>query len=167
MDGWEARVAATWLRFRSDELSEVELVDAIDALAAERPAGDPAAAFERASARDSAGLETEAEPLYRAALAGGLDAVRRPRAVIQLASTLRLLGRLDESRELLEAELERAGEPDALPDETRAFLALTLLAAGEPERAAALALTALAPHLSRYNRAVAGNAAELAERQSL
>ncbi|HSP73302.1 MAG TPA: tetratricopeptide repeat protein, partial [Gaiellaceae bacterium] len=151
----------------SDELSEVELVDAIGALAAERPAGDPAAAFERASARDSAGLETEAEPLYRAALAGGLDAVRRPRAVIQLASTLRLLGRLDESRELLEAELERAGEPDALTDETRAFLALTLLAAGEPERAAALALTALAPHLSRYNRAVEGNAAELAERQSL
>ena len=72
-DDWEGRVAATWFRFRSDELSGDELVDAIDALAAERPADDPAAAFERASARDSAGLESEAEPLHRAAPAPHLS----------------------------------------------------------------------------------------------
>ncbi len=100
-DDWEERVAACWRRFRTGELPEDELVPTIDVLAAERPADDPAAAYERASARDSVGIEDEAEPLYRAALAGALDGRRRLQATIQLASTLRLLGRLDESERLL------------------------------------------------------------------
>lgn len=48
-----------------------------------------------------------------------------------------------------------------MPDETRAFLAITLLARGKPVEAAALALTALAPYLSRYTRSVRANAAKL------
>ena len=47
-----------------------------------------------------------------------------------------------------------------MPDETRAFLAITLLAKGRPVEAAALALTALAPHLSRYTRSVSAAAAK-------
>ncbi|AMP00730.1 tetratrico peptide repeat family protein [Collimonas arenae] len=44
---------------------------AIDALAAERSAGDAAALFERACARGSVGFESGAEGFYRAALAAG------------------------------------------------------------------------------------------------
>lgn len=161
---WEERVTACWAR--SAQMPSAEMVEAIDALAAERPADDPAALFERASARDTAGLESDAEPLYRTALSSNrLDAQRRSRAVIQLASTLRLLGQLDESEQLLREELDRcvrSADSHALTDETRAFLAFTLLAKGKPVEAAALALTALAPHLSRYTRAVRANAAELA-----
>lgn len=160
---WEQRVAACWAR--APEMSPAELVQTIDALAAERPTDDPAALFERASARDTAGLESDAEPLYRMALSSGqLDAKRRPRAVIQLASTLRLLRNLDESEKLLRDELARAdgaADSHALPDETRAFLALTLLAQSKPVEAASLALTALAPYLSSYSRAVRENAAQL------
>ena len=157
-DDWDERIAECWRRFRADELPEDELVPAIDALARERPADDPAAAYERASARDSVGIADEAEPLYRQALAGGLDERRRPQATIQLASTLRLVGKLDESERLLRAQLE-TGE---MPDETRAFLALTLTEAGRPQEAVSHALTALAPHLSRYQRSVAAYAADLA-----
>jgi hypothetical protein len=38
---------------------------------------------------------------------------------------------------------------------------LTYLVQGRAVEAACLALTTLAPHLSRYNRSVAGNAAEI------
>jgi tetratricopeptide (TPR) repeat protein len=142
-------------------MSGAELVGAIDALAAEQhPSG--VSLFERAAARDTAGLEAEAEPLYRAALStGGLDPLRQARAAIQLGSTLRLLGRFEESEQLLRAEVSRAAtsiDPHPLRDEAHAFLALTLLARGQAAEAAAIALTTLAPHLSRYTRAVRANA---------
>lgn len=160
---WELRVAEVWKRVES--LQGADLVAAVDALANECEPGNAAALFERACARDTAGIETEAEMYYRAALAtGSLDPYRRSRASIQLASTLRILGRLEESEELLVGELERhmgAGSPRVLHDEARATLALTYVAQGRSIEAAGLALSALAPHLSRYNRSVSGNAAEL------
>ncbi len=160
---WEARVAALWERARS--LPPEELVKAADALADELEPGDARALFERACARDTVGLESDAEHYYRAALASGqLDAYRRSRASIQLASTLRILGHLNESEQLLVAELDchmAAGNERALHDEARATLALTYVAQGRAVEAAGLALSTLAPHLSRYNRSVAGNAAEL------
>ena len=160
---WEARVAALWERARS--LPPDELVRAADELANELEPGDARASFERACARDTAGFESEAEKHYRAALASGqLDAYRSSRASIQLASTLRILGHLSESEQLLVAELDRhmaEGHERALHDEARATLALTYVAQGRAVEAAGLALSALAPHLSRYNRSVAGNAAEL------
>ena len=159
-DDWETRVAALWAV--ADTLAPQDLVQGIDALAAERPADDPRALFERASARDTAGIEDGAEPLYRAALASGrLDAFRHARASLQLASTLRHLGRLEESEQLLRIQLERCraeGAQAALHDETRAILAFTWLAQGKPIAAACLALETLAPHLSRYNRSTAVNA---------
>src|SRR5450432_1050424 len=163
---WEARVAALWNGAAS--LSPEALVRAADALADELDADDPRASFERACARDTAGVEARAEQHYRAALASGrLDSYRSARATIQLASTLRILGRPEESELLLVAELDRhlqAGHDRALHDEARATLALTYVAQGRAIEAAGLALSALAPHLSRYNRSVAANAAELVAR---
>ncbi|PFH07702.1 tetratricopeptide repeat protein [Collimonas sp. PA-H2] len=166
---WEARVAALWRQV--DAITPEQLVAQADALAAERPVDDPVALFERACARDTAGLEAEAEPLYRAALASErLDPYRQARASIQLGSTLRLLGQLEESESLVSAQLQRyedAAYGNALYDETRATLALTYLVQGRAVEAACLALTTLAPHLSRYNRSVAGNAAEILKSTAL
>ena len=160
---WEARVAELWRN--STELPPGELVARADRLAAERPEGDAAALFERAAARDTAGFEAEAEGYYRKALAcEDLDAYRRSRSTIQLASTLRLLGRLEESEQLLVAELDRHMQPGnarALHDEARAILALTYAAQGRGNEAAGLALVTLAPHLSRYQRSMGRNAALL------
>jgi Tetratrico peptide repeat len=160
---WEARVAAVWKI--ADTLTPQDLVRTVDALANERPADDPFALFERACARDTAGIEDGAEPLYRAALASGLlDPFRHARASIQLGSTLRHLNRLDESEQLLLAQLRRCeseGPGAALYDEVRALLAFTWVAQGRAVEGASLALETLAPHLSRYNRSTAANARAL------
>jgi hypothetical protein len=165
---WQGRVAATWKI--ADSLTPQELVRTIDTLCSERPADDPNAQFERACARDTAGIEDEAEPLYRAALASGaLDPYRHARASIQLGSTLKHLGRLDESEQLLLAQLERCraeGPGAALHDEVRAVLAFTWIAQGRTLEAAALALETLAPHLTRYQRSMAANARALSRSAS-
>ena len=165
---WHARIAAAWKI--ADTLTPQELVRTIDTLCSERPADDPYAQFERACARDTAGIEGEAEPLYRAALgSGALDPYRRARASIQLGSTLKHLGRLDESEQLLLAQLERCraeGPGAALHDEVRAVLAFTWIAQGRTLEAAALALETLAPHLTRYQRSMAANARALSRSAS-
>lgn len=155
MSAWEERIAAVWAE---EALTDLERIEQIDALAAERPEGDARALFERAGARDSAGIETEAEPLYRAALAAGLDEEHRPQAVIQLASTVRNLGRIDESLAMLRDEHARGGP---FADAAAAFYALALVSHGDAVHGAAVALTALAPHLPRYTRSVNGYASEL------
>ena len=155
-DDWDSRVATAW---DDESLGDDERVAVIDRLAAERP-HDARAMFERAGARDAAGREADAEPLYRAALEAGLDDEHRPQAVIQLASTLRNLERTDEAIRILRAELDR--DPvSPLRDEAAAFLALCLVSAGDAREAASVALSTLAPHLSRYRRSVASYAAEL------
>lgn len=163
-DDWSLRIDDVWRR--APDLTGAQIVEAIDALAAERPVGDARALFERACARDTAGLEAEAEPLYRAALeTGALDPYRRTRAVIQLGSTLRWLKRLDESEALLVAELAhhlQPGHDRPLHDEARAILALTYAAQGRGNEAAGLALATLAPRLSRYNRSMLACAKQLA-----
>ena len=75
--------------------------------------------------------------------------------MIQLASTLRNLGRTDEALGMLRAEYERG--PDApLHDAAAAFYALALVSHGDAVAAASVALKALAPHLPRYTRSVDG-----------
>jgi len=157
MESWNERVAAVW---DDDAVSDAERIERIDALARERADGDARALFERAGARDSAGVEVEAEALYRRALDAGLDDEHRPQAVIQLASTLRNLGKVDESLELLRAERERGGP---FADAASAFYALTLVTLGKSREAAAIALEALAPHLPRYTRSVTAYARELVD----
>ena len=134
--------------------------DVVTALVRQRPEGDAAALYELASVYDFAGREPDAEPLYRAALAAGLDRRRRPRAVIQLSSTLRNLGRPQESVALLEEEWTH-GDHDGLTDVLVAFLALALADAGRARDAVSRALAALAPHLTEYNAVVARYATAL------
>jgi tetratricopeptide (TPR) repeat protein len=154
---WGLRVSALWASL--DERTEADFLAAIEELVAERPADDPAAVFEHAAALDSTGHSDLAVPLYRQALDLGLSGLRRRRAVIQLASSLRNLGRAAESIALLTPELD--AESDELDDAVRAFLALALVDAGREREAVALALTALAPHLPRYQRSVSNYAHEL------
>jgi hypothetical protein len=156
-DDWEQRIAALWAGI--DEHSPEDFRARIEALAAECPEGDAAALFERACANDSTGRPDAAEPLYREALAAGLTGIRRRRAVIQLASSVRNLGRADESVALLTAE--RDAGSDELDDAVVAFLALALADVGREREAAGLALEALAGHLPRYNRSLAAYAREL------
>ena len=158
MDDWRQRVDAVWAA--ADDAGEAATVAAIDALVAERPEGDAEALFEAAGARDFAGREAEAEPLYRAALAADLGEPERGQAIVQLASTLRNLDRPDEALGLLRDFL--LAEPEhPLADAARAFVALALFDDGFPADALREALGALAPHLSRYGRAVAAYAAAL------
>jgi Tetratrico peptide repeat len=156
---WERRVAELWAA--QDDLDEDELVRRVDALAAELPAGSAVADFERACARDSTGRSDLAVPLYRAALATGLTGIRRRRAVIQLASSLRNVGRPEESVALLTAE--RAAGSDELDDAVSATLALALTDVGREREAVAIAVAALAPHLPRYQRSMANYARALVE----
>jgi len=158
-NGWEARVEALWASL--DDFDGDAFISQMKALTAEKPADDPIALFELASAYDSVGYEEEAEPNYRRALAAGLSGLRRRRAVIQLASTLRNLGKAGESIALLTAEQD--AESDELDDAVKAFLALALADAGEAKRGLSLALSALARHVPRYNRSLASYARELVD----
>ncbi|MFE5947024.1 tetratricopeptide repeat protein [Streptomyces sp. NPDC056480] len=155
---WERRVAALWERL--DTYEPADFRARVAALAAERPEDDTAALFERGAAHDSTGEPEEAVRLYRQALDQGLTGLRRRRAVIQLASSLRNLGRPDRSVELLTAEraipaAELDADETALSGAVDAFLALALADTGRDREAAALALGALAPLLPRYNRSLA------------
>ena len=154
---WDRRLELLWASI--DERLEDDFLAAMDALVAELPPDDPVGLFEHASAFDSTGHPERAVGRYRQALDGGLSGPRRRRAVIQLASTLRNLGQADESVALLTQELEAAS--DELDDAVRAFLALALTSAGREHEAVSVALTALAPHLARYNRSLTAYAQEL------
>jgi len=147
MTTWQERVDAVWAD--ADRLGDQGVLDAIDALAVEAP--DPGLAlFERGGARDSAGLEAEAEPLYRAALAAGLPDDERAQCTIQLASTLRNLGRPEESLELLEGI-----EPDhPYAGAAACFRALALVSLGRPAEGVRALLHTVAPALPRYQRSV-------------
>ena len=71
MTDWDKQFDAVWA---DDDLSDAERIERIDRLAAVW--GDNAVAlFHRAGARDSAGREEEAEPLYRRALQLGVHLV--------------------------------------------------------------------------------------------
>jgi len=119
------------------------------------------AAFERASAFDSTGHEHEAVSLYEQALELGLEPPRHRRAVIQLASSLRNVGRVDESVALLRDE--RAAGSDELDDAVEAFLSLALVDAGRERDAVSVALAALAKHLPRYQRSLENYARDLSD----
>lgn len=156
-DEWERRAAELWAAF--DDHAEAEFLALMDELTAQLPAGHPVALFERASARDAVGQEAQAVALYRQALDAGLAQGRRRQAVIQLASSLRVLGDAAGSVAMLRAEKTAAA--DELDDAVSAFLALSLVDAGAAREAVSVALAALAPHLASYQRSVTSYAREL------
>jgi tetratricopeptide (TPR) repeat protein len=159
---WEQRVSDLWASF--DDRSEEEFMAEMEDLVAELPADSARAAYERASAFDSTGHPDKAVPHYRRALELGLDGDHRREAVIQLASSLRNLGQASESVALLTAERERRS--DDLDAAVSAFLALALVDTGREREAVSVALTALVPHLRRYQRSLANYARMIAERPS-
>ncbi|GAA3448881.1 tetratricopeptide repeat protein [Dactylosporangium matsuzakiense] len=169
MSDWEQRVDEAWAAIGDYDGHDADFRARIDDLAAELPAGDPRVAFERACAWDSTGHSDRAVPLYRQALDQGLPGYRRRRAVIQMSSSLRNIGRLDEAVKHLEAE--RSVDPATLDEPTRglddavsAVLALCLTDAGREREAVSIAVAALAPHLPRYQRSMANYARKLTER---
>jgi len=100
---WEDQLASIWASI--DDVEPNEFLAAIDAHLSDLPVGSAIGAFEAAASRDSTGHSDQAVPFYRYALDIGLEGERRRRAVIQLASSLRNLGQIDESLRLLETEL--------------------------------------------------------------
>ncbi|MEU1709383.1 tetratricopeptide repeat protein [Streptomyces sp. NPDC005706] len=159
---WEDRVTAAWASFDDyPEERAQEFRDLIDKLVAELPEDSPLGPFERACAWDSTGHSDRAVPLYREALARGLDGYKGRRARIQLSSSLRNTGRAEEGVALLTPEL---GAPsDELDDAVRACLALCLSSLGRDREGLSLVLGALAPHLPRYQRSMANYARLLVE----
>ncbi|MGH3656518.1 MAG: tetratricopeptide repeat protein [Micromonosporaceae bacterium] len=156
---WEARVAEAWAGF--EQRTEPEFLALIEKLAVEAPGADGAADFERACSYDSTGHPDRAVPLYQAALHRGLTGERRRRAVIQMASSVRNLGRPEESVALLTAELDNGS--DHLDDALRATLALALTDLGREREAVSMLVTALARHLPRYQRSMRNYARLLLE----
>jgi hypothetical protein len=158
MTSWDDRVAAFWAT--ADDADPV-VVDRMRALVDERAADDPAALFEWASVLDFVGREEEAVAGYEAALAAGLEGERMPQAVVQLASSLRNIGRAEEGAALLRG----LGDETVAGAAVSAFLALCLRDAGHPDEALAVALKALAPTLPLYRRSILAYAEELGGRQ--
>ena len=117
------------------------------ALYARHP-GDARIAYEHAGAHDSAGDEEAAVPLYEEALAAGLREPHRHRAQLQLASSLRNVGRLDEAVAVIDDVAAR--HPDSLG--VAAFRALVHHDAGGPARALGDLLAAVAVDEHRPRR---------------
>lgn len=136
-----------------DGFESAEFVARIDSLAAELPPGSAIGLFERGAAQDSTGQPAQALALYQAALAAGLVGPRRRRATIQMASSLRNLGRASDAAAILTAELN--ANSDELDGAVRAFLALALSDLGRDREALGISLEALAGYLPRYGRSLA------------
>jgi Flp pilus assembly protein TadD len=154
---WEHDVAETW----AADLDDEQLVSRMTSLAAVAP--HPAlAAFELGGAYDSTGREADADVQYAAATAAGLGEVdpdRAARMVVQHASTLRNLGRVDEAITML----RDAPEHPATGAAPRVFLALALHSAGRVDEALRVAIEAVEPTLPRYHRSVRAYAAALTD----
>ena len=158
-DDWEERVAALWADTDVDDEQRITLMEAL-AQTAPHPA---LGSFELGGAHDSGGQEAQADVHYAAATTAGLDVVDPARAaqmVVQHASTLRNLDRLDEAI----AMLRDAPEHPATGAAPRVFLALALHSAGRADEALRVAIEALEPTLPRYHRSVKAYAAALTER---
>lgn len=130
-------------------------------LRAERP-DDPQIAVQTAWVHDSLGLEEEAVEHYEAALAGELTEQEARGAYLGLGSTLRTLGRDEDSDRILRQGIERFPDFPAL----RAFHAMTLYNLARPREAVQQLLqvlleTASDPGIDRYRRALTAYAEDL------
>jgi len=120
---------------------------------------DPRVLYEVGGAYDTAGDETTALGFYERAMTEGLDGDLRRRCFLQYGSTLRNLGRVDESVAVF-AQARREF-PDSVA--LGAFESLSLHAAGQVNTALGSLLTLLADHvhsdeIERYKPAMRGNA---------
>lgn len=144
----------------ADEEKPDELRAAMSGALAGTPGSDPRALFERASVEDFLGEEAAAIPLYRAALAAGLESPYETQARIQLASSLRNVG--DASGAI--AILRDVPPTDPLAGAAAGFRALALYDDDKAVRALRTALAALADGIPLYGRALRAYAAEVRSR---
>ncbi|MDR3022715.1 tetratricopeptide repeat protein [Chryseobacterium sp.] len=156
-ENWETQLQSIWLQLGT--ISNEEFIHQIKNHTELLTDSQAIADFEKACAFDSTGHEKEAEPLYRSALDHGLTGLRRRRARIQLASTLRNNGKIEESIHILREE--KTNYSDELNDAVDSFLALSLSSAGEYKEALSLALKAISKHLPRYNNSLSRYAENL------
>jgi tetratricopeptide (TPR) repeat protein len=154
---WERRLEDLWKTL--DQRADNEFVEAMHRLTSELPAGNPIALFELGAAYDSTGAPQQAVDLYNAALNAGLSGIRRRRVCIQMASSLRNLGKPQQAADLLFEELQQPS--DELDQAVSAFLALALADLGREREALSISLSALSKYLPRYNRSLARYAQEV------
>jgi tetratricopeptide (TPR) repeat protein len=133
-------------------------IDAFLALLAEHP-NQPEVLYEVGGSYDTDGQEQEALGYYEAAMAAGLSGDALRRCLLQYGSTLRLLGRHEDSVAALDRAL--AGWPES--PSVRAFHALALHWAGRSDGAVGELLALVAeeirtPDVLRYEAALRGNA---------
>lgn len=136
-------------------------IDAFLAVLAEHP-DDPHVLYEVGGSYDTAGEEEIAAGYYEHALETGLRGETLRKCLLQYGSTLRNLGRFDESL----AVLDRARELFAASESVRVWHALSLHAAGRSDAAVAALMEVAAdnirtPDLLRYEAGLRGNAAYL------
>ncbi|WP_431219413.1 tetratricopeptide repeat protein [Leifsonia xyli] len=138
-------------------------IHALLAVQSEHP-DDPNVLYEVGGAYDTAGEEETAAGYYERALAAGLDGDTLRRCLLQYGSTLRNLGRFDDSLAALDRALSLF--PDS--PSVRVWHALSLHAAGRSDAAVAELMEVAAdeirtPDLQRYQAAIRGNAEYLRE----
>lgn len=149
-ENWENKLQSIWLQL--GKISNKDFIQQIEEHTNHLANAKAIADFEMACAFDSTGYEKKAEPLYRSALDEGLSGLRRRRARIQLASTLRNNGKIEESIQILKEE--KLNESDELNDAVDSFLALSLYSAGENKEALSLVLKAISQYLPRYSNSL-------------
>lgn len=128
---------------------------------------NPRVLYEIGGAYDTAGHESVVLDFYERAMSAGLAGDVRRRCYLQYGSTLRNLGRVDESIALFARA--RVEFPDSVS--LGVFESLSLHAAGRANTALASLMTLLADHvhsdeIDRYKPAMRGNADYLASLDS-
>lgn len=156
-----ARIATIFTAI--DTYQEPQFISEIDSLANLLPPNDPDGLFHKACARDSWGHSDQAIPYYREALKrGSLTGENRRRAVIQMASSMRNVGQVQEALDILVAEREHGS--DHLDDALACTMALCLSSLDRDREGLSLVLVALAKHLPRYNRSMTNYGKALLEK---
>lgn len=120
---------------------------------------DAAVLYEVGGSYDTDGQEEVALDYYQRAIRAGLDGHWLRQCYLQYGSTLRNLGRFDDSLTVFDEGLALFPESESLG----IFRALTLHAAGRPSAALGTVLTVIAdrfstPEVQRYEAALRGNA---------
>ncbi|MBW4719991.1 tetratricopeptide repeat protein [Saccharothrix obliqua] len=143
---WNDDLDAAWERLPDTPPEEFV---ALIAKLVDRPEVPPAIRhFHIAGSHDSTGRSDLAIPHYQRALDEGLSGYEGRRAKIQLASSLRNVGRADEGDRILAGESTAVG--DGLDDAIVVFHALVLTDLGREREAVSRLVHALADHLPRY-----------------
>lgn len=151
--------------FEARDRSDMQpTIDAFLGMLAEHP-GDAEVVYEVGGAYDTAGEEATALGYYETALELGLDGELRRKCLLQYGSTLRNLGRLDDSLAVFARARREFPHSEAL----RVFEALSLHAAGRSDGAVAALIELVvdridSPELRRHDPS--GHAAYLAARDA-